>query len=132
MTVQPLRALQTFWKPGTSRVLTLAILVTLLFFGALFYLYVSQNYSYLVERNFRLLATWSQDLTETLDNYKDSFRFRLQEQKSVSPSPIQSRGVHETLTNDGLVLEGFASHVGSKDTSQKKPPFNLTDRKSVV
>ena len=75
MTTQGLRILQQYWKPGASKVLSLVILLTLLFFGAIFYLYVSQNYSYLVERNFRILATWSQELTETFDNYHRSFRF---------------------------------------------------------
>ena len=131
MTVQPLRVLQTFWKPGTSKVLTLVILVTLLFFGALFYMYVSQNYSYLVERNFRLLATWSKQLTETFDNYERSFRFRLQEQESAGlagpSSPIRSRGVRQILTDEGLVLEGFAPIVDekTKSTVQKKSDYKL-------
>ena len=104
MTTQPLRVLQTFWKPGSSRVLSLVILVTLFFFGALFYMYVSKNYSYLVERNFRLLATWGTELTETVENYERSFRFRVQEQESGSlaepSSLIRSRGIRQTLTDE--------------------------------
>ncbi len=131
MTTQPLRVLQTFLKPGTSRVLSLAILVTLLFFGAMFYLYVSQHYSYLVERNFRLLATWSTELTETVENYERSFRFRVQEQESAGlagpTSPIRSRGLHQTLTDEGLILEGFAPSDETKPitTSQDKSNYKL-------
>ena len=132
MTVQPLRVLQTFWKPGSSRVLTLVILVTLLFFGALFYMYVSQNYSYLVERNFRLLATWGTELSETFDNYERSFRFRLQEHRNADLveafSPNQSRAVPHALTNKGLVLDGFALNRESKDKLQKKSKEKLTQQ----
>ena len=132
LTTQPLRMFEKYWKPGTSKVLTLAILLTLLFFGASFYLYVSQNYSYLVERNFRLLATWSQELTETIDNYESSFRFRIQEQKSAnvpkSSPPIRSRAVRQTLTNTGLVLNGFARNAESNDTSRKKSKKTLAQQ----
>ncbi|MDH3505391.1 MAG: hypothetical protein OEM58_12805, partial [Nitrospirota bacterium] len=128
MTTQPLRILQTFLKPGTSRVLSLAILVTLLFFGTLFYLYVSQNYSYLVERNFRLLATWGTELTETVENYERSFRFRVQEEESAglagSSSSIRSRGIQQTLTDEGLVLEGFAPSGQSKPEETAQDKFN--------
>lgn len=128
MTTQPLRVLQTFWKPGTSRVLTLVILVTLLFFGVLFYMYVSQNYSYLVERNFRLLATWGTELTETVENYERSFRFRVQEQESAGlagPSfRIRSRGILHTLTDQGPSSKGLLpslrpamSHATNPNTS---------------
>ena len=99
MTVQPIRILEKYWKPGTNKVLLLGIFLTLLFFGAFFYVYVLENYSYLVERNFRLLATWSKELTETFDNYEQSFRFRVQEQESADlRDPIQSRGIHPILT----------------------------------
>ena len=131
MSVQPQRVLRSFWKPGTSKVVTLAVLVTLFFFGAFFYVYVSENYSYLVERNFRLLATWSKELTETFDNYEQSFRFRVQEQESAGladPSTaIQSRGLHSTLTDEGLVLQGFAPIVDTKATtsSQDKSSYKL-------
>lgn len=131
MTTQSLRILEKYWKPGTSKVLTLGILSALLFFGAFFYLYVSENYSYLVERNFRLLATWGQELTETFDNYERSFRFRVQEQESASlaesSSSIRSRGIHHTLTDEGLVLEGFAPMADTKaeSTSQDKSNYKL-------
>ena len=132
MTTQPLRTLKKYWEPGTSTVLTLVILVTLLFFGTTFYLYVSQNYSYLVERNFRLLATWGTELSETFDNYKHSFQFRVQEQKSANLverfSPDQSRDMSDSLTNKGLVLEGFTLNVESKNTLQMKSKEKLTQR----
>ena len=124
MTVQPLRVFQTFWKPGTSRVLTLVILGTLLIFGALFYMYVSQNYSYLVERNFRLLATWGKELTETFDNYERSFRFRVQEENAILARPsslVRSRGIRQTLTDEGLVLDGFAP-IDEADYGQRINP----------
>ncbi|MDH5586288.1 MAG: cache domain-containing protein, partial [Nitrospirota bacterium] len=128
MTPQPFRVLQTFLKPGTSKALPVAILVTLLFFGTLFYVYVSNNYSYLVERNFRLLATWSTELSETVKNYERSFRFRVQEQESaglVGPtSGIRSRGAHQTLTDEGLVLEGFASSDQSQPQNTAQDTVN--------
>jgi len=121
MTTQSLRILEKYWKPGTSKVLTLSMLSTLLFLGAFFYLYVSDNYSYLVERNFRLLATWGKELTETFDNYERSFRFRVQEQESASlvesSDFIRSRGLDQTLTDEGLVLEGFAPIADTKAES---------------
>ena len=129
MATQSLRILEKYWKPGTSKVLTLSIFVSLLFFGAFFYLYVSENYSYLVERNFRLLATWGKELTETFDNYERSFRFRVQEQESASlgesSDSIRSRGSHHTLTNEGLVLEGFTPIADTKaaSTSQDKSNY---------
>ena len=129
MSPQPLRVLQTFWKPGSSRVLTLGILVTLLFFGALFYMYVSQNYSYLVERNFRLLATWGTELAETVENYERSFRFRVQEQESAGLSEpsslIRSRGIGQTLTGKGLVLEGLTPIAEAAYAPRDKPKYKL-------
>ncbi len=118
MATQPFRALQKYWKSGTHWVLAFPILLTLLFLGALFYLYVSQNYSYLVERNFRLLATWSKELTETLENYQRSFRFRIKEQESDSRAPIRFHGVDKTLTDEGLVLEGFAPVPKAKEETR--------------
>ena len=131
MTAQPIRILEKYWKPGTSKVLTLVILLTLLLFGSFFYLYVSQHYSYLVERNFRLLATWGKELTETFDNYERSFRFRVQEQESAGlaepSSSNRSHGVGQTLTDEGLVLEGFAPIVETRTvrTSQDQSDYKL-------
>lgn len=131
MTAPPLRVLQTILKPGTSRIVPLAILGTLIFFGTLFYLYVSNNYSYLVERNFRLLATWSTELSETVENYERSFRFRVQEQESAglvgASSGIRSRGIQPTLTDEGLVLEGFtpSDQSRSQETAQDAVNYKL-------
>jgi hypothetical protein len=131
MTTQSLRIFEKYWKPGTSKVLTLSILVTLIFFGTFYYLYVSENYSYLVERNFRLLATWGKELTETFDNYERSFRFRVQEQESASlgesSDSSRSRRSHHTLTNEGLVLEGFApnAETQAESASQNKSNYKL-------
>jgi hypothetical protein len=129
MSTQPLRVLQKFWKPGSIRVLSLVILVTLLFFGAWFYMYVAQNYSYLVERNFRLLATWGTELTETVENYERSFRFRVQEQESAGfaepSSLIRSRGIGQTLTDKGLVLEGFTPIAEAGYAPRDKPNYKL-------
>ena len=86
----------------------------------------------LVERNFRLLATWGTELSETFDNYERSFRFRVQEQRNANLveafSPNQSRAVPHALTNKGLVLEGFALNTESKDKSQKKSKEKLTQQ----
>ncbi len=131
MTAQPFRILEKYWKPGTNKFLSLGILLLFIFFGAFFYVYVSGNYSYLVERNFRLLATWSKELTETFDNYEKSFRFRVQEQESArltdSSSGSQPRGLHPTLTDEGLVLDGFAPIVDTKTKSsaQDKSHYKL-------
>ena len=128
MTGQSLGIVQKYWKPGTSRVLSLVILVILFFFATSFYLYVSQNYSYLVERNFRLLATWGTELTETFENYERSFRFRVQEDSASlakPPSHIPSHGRLPTLTDEGLVLEGFAPMAKPDDTSPNKPEYEL-------
>lgn len=128
MTTQPLRFLQQYLKPGTSKVLSLVILVTLLFFGAFFYLYVSQNFSYLVERNFRILATWSQELTETFDNYQRSFRFRVQEQKSTIHGPAQSPNASQEVTNEGLVLKGFTLDAETNGKIQNTSIEKLTQQ----
>ena len=131
MAAQPIRFLEKYWKPGTNTVLTFGILLTLLFFGAFFYLYVSQHYSYLVERNFRLLATWGKELTETFDNYEHSFRFRIQEQESDdladSSSSTPSRGGPQTLTDQGLILEGFTPfpQTQSENTPRSKSHSKL-------
>jgi len=128
MTSESLRALKKYWKPGTSKVLALVTLLTLLLFGALFYLYVSQNYSYLVERNFRLLATWGTELTETFDNYEQSFRFRVQEESATLARPsslIRPRGIRQALRNEGLVLEGFAPIKEADYESQNKPRYKM-------
>jgi hypothetical protein len=92
-------------------------------------MYVSQNYSYLVERNFRLLATWGTELTETVENYERSFRFRVQEQESAGlaepSSLIRSRGIRQTLTDEGLVLEGFTPIAEAGYSSRDKPKYQL-------
>ena len=125
MTAQPLHVLQKYWKPGTSGVLMLVILLSLLFFGAMFYMYVSKNYSYLVERNFRLLATWGTELTETFENYERSFRFRVQEETAtLAGSPIRSQGIRPTLTDEGLVLEGFAP-IAQADYESQNSKYKL-------
>lgn len=111
MASQLISTLQKFWKPATSTAFTVVTLLGFLFFGALFYLYVSQNYSYLVERNFRLLATWSTQLQEKVENYQKTFMFRMKEQESGNvsskDSTIKSRGLKATVPEGGLVIEGY-------------------------
>ena len=103
--------LQKYWKPATSTAFTLVTLLAFLFFGALFYLYVSQHYSYLVERNFRLLATWSTELKETVENYQKTFAFRIKEKESedvAQPSPsIRPRSAKPLLPEKGLMITGY-------------------------
>ena len=77
MPEQVLSSLRKNLKPGTGKAFTLGTLLLILVAGAIFYFYVSQNYTYLVERNFRLLATWSNELRETYENNLRSIQFRL-------------------------------------------------------
>lgn len=111
MASQLISTLQKYWKPATSTAFTVVTLLAFLFFGALFYLYVSQNYSYLVERNFRLLATWSTQLQEKVENYHKTFMFRMKEQESENISPqnsaIKTRGLKALVPEGGLVIEGY-------------------------
>ena len=111
MTTQLISTLQKFWKPATSTAFTFITLLTFLFFGALFYLYVSENYSYLVERNFRLLATWSAELKETVENYQKTFAFRMNERESEEVSRhsslIRPRGVKPLIPEKGLMIAGY-------------------------
>jgi hypothetical protein len=113
------------WKPMAGMAFSLVALGIILFLGALFFLYVSQNYSYLVDRNFRLLATWSQELTATLENYERSFRFRIQEDESAPVSPsdsrIRSRSAQPALRNEGLIIEGLRP-LSETDTQTRQRP----------
>ena len=88
----PDQVLATFRKGlklGTGKTFTLVTLLLIFIFGALFYVYVSKNYTYLVERNFRLLATWSKELRETYENNLQSIKFRLTEIQTKRSSSTQ-------------------------------------------
>ncbi len=109
MTDTPFKNFSKKWKLGTGKVFSLGTVSVLLFFGTMFYFYVSQNYTYLVERNFRVLATWSQELQATFENYQRSFQFRLQEiQTGAIPSKgIKPRSTTKTIPPTGQILQGF-------------------------
>ena len=130
--------LQKFWKPATHTALTAVTLLAVLFFGALFYLYVSQNYSYLVERNFRLLATWSTELKETVENYQKTFAFRIREQESEAvpqqPVSIRSRGARPILPEKGLMIAGFEEVPMELESTQKDAgsPLFYERRKTLM
>lgn len=106
----PEQGLSTFrnrLKLGTGKTVTLGTLLFIIAFGALFYVYVSQNYTYLVERNFRLLATWSKELRETYENNLQSINFRLAEIQTEKKNPPASRSVASSSTSKGPVLQDF-------------------------
>ncbi|MGE0474557.1 MAG: cache domain-containing protein [Nitrospirales bacterium] len=124
MASQLINTLQKYWKPATSTAFTVVTLLAFLFFGALFYLYVSQNYSYLIERNFRLLATWSTQLQEKVENYQKTFLFRMKEQESEDVSSqnsaVKSRGLKATVPEGGLVIAGYENAPLVEEGIQKE------------
>ena len=107
MPEQVLSSLRKNLKPGTGKAFTLGTLLLILVAGAIFYFYVSQNYTYLVERNFRLLATWSKELRETYENNLRSIQFRLTEIQTEKGNLLTSRSVESPSTAKGPILEGF-------------------------
>ncbi len=123
MASQLISTLQKFWKPATSTAFTVVTLLAFLFFGALFYLYVSQNYSYLVERNFRLLATWSTQLQEKVESFQKTFLFRIKEEESGNISPrdsaVTSRGLKAAVPEGGLVIAGYENAPLVEEKIQK-------------
>ncbi len=106
----PDQILSTFRKRlqfGSGKAFTLGTLLLFFVFGALFYVYVSQNYTYLVERNFRLLATWSKELRETYENNLKSIKFRLTEIQTEKKNSLTSRSVNRPSTPKGPILQDF-------------------------
>ena len=106
----PDQILSTFRKRlqfGSGKAFTLGTLLLIFVFGALFYVYVSQNYTYLVERNFRLLATWSKELRETYENNLQSIKFRLTEIQTEKKNLLTSRSVNRPSTPKGPILQEF-------------------------
>ena len=67
-------------KTGTLSFLTLVLLLSTV--GTAYYLYVSEKESYLLDRNFRLLALWSKKLRETTEEYKHQIQYII-----ISASP---------------------------------------------
>ena len=67
-------------KTATLSFLTLALLLATV--GTAYYLYVSKQESYLIDRNFRLLALWSKKLRETTEEYKHQIQYII-----ISASP---------------------------------------------
>ena len=53
-------------------------ILVLAFFGVLYFLNVSGNQTYLIDRNFRLLTMWSQQITGKLDSYQTVVNFTAQ------------------------------------------------------
>ena len=70
-----------------KRTLAFLILVLLLaIVGMTYYLYVSERESYFADRNFRLLALWSNRMSKTVDDYKYHFQYRI----STSLEPLEN------------------------------------------
>ncbi len=113
---------------GTGKVFSIGTFSVLFLFGTLFYFYVSQNYTYLVERNFRVLSTWSKELRETFENYQRSFQFRLQEIQSgkIPSTRVRSRSTTKHMASEGQVLLGYADSF-----VLEIPPKQLTIQKEL-
>lgn len=107
MPEQVLSSLRKRLKLGTGKAFTLGTLLLIFASGALFYIYVSQNYTYLVERNFRLLATWSKELRETYENNLQSVKFRLTEIQEEQGNLLTPRSVVSPSTVKGPILQDF-------------------------
>lgn len=107
MPEQVLSAFRKGLKLGTGKTFTLVTLLLIFIFGAFFYVYVSQNYTYLVERNFRLLATWSKELRETYENNLQTINFRLAEIQTKNGDGINSRSVSKSSNTEGPILQDF-------------------------
>jgi hypothetical protein len=107
MPEQVLSSLRKRLELGTGKAFTLGTLLFIFASGALFYMYVSQNYAYLVERNFRLLATWSKELRETYENNLQSIKFRLTEIQIEKGNRLTSRSVVSPATAKGPILQDF-------------------------
>ena len=60
-------------KKPTLAFLTLALLLAIV--GTAYYLYISKQESYFVDRNFRFLAFWSKELGKTVEDYKHHIQY---------------------------------------------------------
>lgn len=107
MPEQVLSSLRKRLSWGTGKAFTLGTLILIVASGTLFYFYVSQNYTYLVERNFRLLATWSKELRETYENNLQSIKFRLNEIQTEQGNLLTSRSVVSPPAIKGPILQDF-------------------------
>lgn len=107
MPEQVLVSLRKRLQLGTGKAFTLGTLLLIVVSGALFYFYVSQNYTYLVERNFRLLATWSKELRETYENNLQSIKFRLTEIQTEKGNLLTSRSIDSRSPAKGPILRDF-------------------------
>ena len=65
-------------KNRAGTVFKFSTILVLAFFGLLYFLNVSDNQAYLIDRNFRLLTMWSQQITGKLDSYQTVVKFTAQ------------------------------------------------------
>ena len=81
-------------KSQAGAIFKFSAVFVLVFFGFLYYLKVSDNQAYLIDRNFRLLTVWSQQITGKLDSYLTAVDFIAQtipteEDQSTSTLPYR-------------------------------------------
>ena len=91
-------------KKASVAFLTLALLLGSV--GAAYYLYISTRESSFIERNFRLLALWSDELSGTVDQYKYDFQYR----------------ISKSLDNEDKSVE-----CAKKNSQQESPPLQCPE-----
>ncbi len=94
-------------------------------FGVWFYIYVSQNHSYLVERNFRVLATWSQEIQHTFKEYRQSIEFRLKENQKWDQEENHLSLKSDEPIEKGKILESYEQTFSVSESVSAK---NFTDK----
>jgi len=107
MPEQILSSLKKHLNVGTGKGFTFGTFILIFVSGVFFLFYVSQNYTYLVGRNFRLLSTWGKELCETYENNLESIKCRLNEIQTEKGNLVTSRSVSKPSTVKGPILQGF-------------------------
>lgn len=129
---QVIASLRKRLKMGTGKAFTLGTLLLIFTFGAIFYFYVSQNYTYLVERNFRLLATWSKELRETYENNLQSIKFRLKEIESERGNLVATRSIDRPASGKGPVLQAFEDITNQPLYFEERTPKGTSSFRPLV
>ena len=121
-------------KNRAGTVFKFSTILVLASFGLLYFLNVSDNQTYLIDRNFRLLTMWSQQITGKLDSYQTVVKFTAQtipteEEMRQSSLPYRIKSGFSATFVQGepskLMRKGKAAILNFLKTAREKVEADL-------
>ncbi|MDR4485343.1 MAG: hypothetical protein R3B95_19450 [Nitrospirales bacterium] len=123
----PLSNISTFYNQFLTSVMpkraTLLVIVVLGLLGGMGWVHVTEKEQYLIQRNFRLLNLWGQDLSQKIQSYQKVFEVGASGiQENLNPKSESKSKLSPVTPNDGRNL---SIRTREKDKPQpKKVPNN--------